>query len=62
MSEPCEFCRMNAESVVTVEIENTVLLNVIKQICVELAEQKEQGLLCHNAYGMAQRAIKEFTN
>ena len=61
MSKPCEFCAMNAESVVTVEIENEVLLNVLKKICVELAEQKEQGLLCHKAYSMAQRAIKQFS-
>ena len=62
MSEPCEFCRMNAESVVNVETENLVLLSVLKKVCAELEDQKEPGFPNQNAWYVAQRAIKEFTN
>ena len=62
MSEPCEFCRMNAESVVTVEIENAVLLGVLKKICTELEEQQRTKTINESAWYVAQRAIKEFTN
>ncbi len=53
---------MNAQAGIEIEVENAVLLTVLKQICIELAEQKEHGLLCHNAYNMAQRAIRQFSN
>ena len=62
MSEPCEFCAMNAESVVNVEIENAVLLGVLKKICTELEEQQRTKTINERAWYVAQRAIKEFTN